>query len=73
MRLWCYASGGCRWKLLREEWLEPNKERPYSVLARYHECIYCMDTKATLTSPKTTESFYCVPDKFLTASTVTNE
>ena len=67
MRLICVLSGGCKWRVLREEWVPPTPERPYSILARHHECVECLDTKATLTSPKTTESFFCIPDKFCTS------
>lgn len=66
MRLLCLVSGGCRWKLLLEEWVHATTTRPYPLLVRYHECIYCMDTKATLTSPKASESLFSIPDKFST-------
>ena len=64
MRLLCLVSGGCRWKLIREEWLPTTREQPYSRLVRFHECIYCSDTKATLTSPKVSETFFSIPNKF---------
>jgi hypothetical protein len=66
MRLICLASGGCRWDVIREEWVLPNALRPYSLLVRHHQCRYCLDTKATITSPKTSESFFCIPDKLCT-------
>ena len=64
MRITCYISGGCRWLLLKEEWIDPTKTRPYSQLVRFHECKYCGDTKATLTSPDSLESRFSIPDRF---------
>lgn len=64
MRLLCFASGGCRWNVIKEDWIPPTKDRSYPLLVRYHECAYCKDTKATLTSPKVAESHFCIPDKF---------
>lgn len=66
MRALCLISGGCKWEVIREEWIEKAKDRPYSLLVRFCQCKYCNDTRATLTSPKDTESFFCIPDKFCT-------
>jgi len=64
LRLICWVSGGCKWRVIKEEWVEPTKDRPFSQLVRHHECVMCLDTKATLTSPRSSESLFCVPDEF---------
>jgi hypothetical protein len=62
-RLICLAKGGCRWKVIREDWIPRTPERPWPQLVRFHECELCHDTKATLTSPDNTESMFSIPDR----------
>ena len=63
MRLLCLLSGGCKWRVINEEWIRPEPGRPYSMMVRHHECPHCKDTKAVLTSPRDTESLFCVPNR----------
>jgi hypothetical protein len=59
----CFASGGCKWTVIKEEWIPKTAERPWPQLVRFHECAICHDTKATLTSPDNTESMFSVPNR----------
>jgi hypothetical protein len=56
MRIICIVNGGCRWNLLREEWLRPDADHATVRLLRFEECQYCRDTRATLTSPEMEET-----------------
>ena len=71
MRLMCVMSGGCRWTVVKEEWVNPTKDRPYSLMIRFSECGYCGDTRGTQTSPKDTETFFSIPDKYSVVAGVT--
>lgn len=68
MRLSC-ALTGHPWEIVREEWLQTTRDRPYPLWVNYYHCPRCHDTKATQTSPKPSETFFSVPDKFCTDRT----
>jgi hypothetical protein len=54
---------GCRWQQIGEDLWIPGRitKRPYPMLVRFYECLWCKDTKATLTSPDPGESCVSIP------------
>jgi len=65
VRVACFISGGCRWITLREEWLCPDRDHQFLRLVWFAECKYCSDTRATLTSPRESESLFSIPHRYM--------
>lgn len=63
MKILCVVIGGCRWHVIREEWLPASATYETVRLLRFHECRHCRDTRATITSPKVSETTYAKPHR----------
>jgi hypothetical protein len=51
----------CDHKIIREEWLLPDKEHKTVRLLRFLECTRCHDTTSTITSPEPHETRNTAP------------
>ena len=65
MRFKCLIQGGCRFEETKAEVLAPDKEHKTTRILIFSQCPWCLDTRATITSPEPGETRCTLPRRWL--------
>ena len=64
MRIKCFLQGGCRFEETKVETLAPDTEHKTTRLLTFSKCPWCLDTRATITSPEPDETRCTLPRRW---------